>query len=114
MKDQLYLLNPNFYKGDVGPLYCGDCVSVEGFLSIFPQLRGMIDVHYLDFPRPRKPLVEILGDEHQGAPVLIISDEQTIVDGQLSISLARGRRFITDERDIRHYLSVQYGLARES
>lgn len=61
MKDQLYLLKPGFTNADLGLLYCGDSVAVEGMLSFFPTLRQVVDVHYLDFPRPRAALVEALG-----------------------------------------------------
>jgi hypothetical protein len=60
-KDQLYLLRPGFTNASIGPLYCNDSVPVEGVLSFFPILRDLIDVHYLDFPRPREVLVETLG-----------------------------------------------------
>jgi hypothetical protein len=110
MKDQLYLLRPGFFNAGVGPLYCGDSLPVEGLLSFFPQLRTLLDVHYLEFPRPRAALVGALGEAHQGIPVLILADGQKIADEDLRPSLANGRRFFADERSIRRYLSAQYQL----
>jgi hypothetical protein len=60
MKDQLYLLRPGFMNAGMGPLYCSDSAPVEGVLSFFPQLRDLVDIHYLEFPRPRQALVQAL------------------------------------------------------
>src|SRR4051794_31083318 len=110
MKDQLYLLRPGFMNAGIGPLYCGDSLPVEGLLSFFPQLRSLLDVHYLEFPRPRAALVDLLGEESQGVPVLILAGDREIADPDLQLKTAKGRRFYADERSIRRYLSEQYGL----
>ncbi len=110
MKDTLYLLRPGFFNAGVGPLYCGDSLPVEGLLSFFPQLRSLLEVHYLDFPRPRAALVESLGEEYQGIPVLILADGREIVDEELTPKTAKGKRFFADERSIRRYLSGQYSI----
>jgi len=110
MKDQLYLLKPGFHNAGIGPLYCGDSLPVEGLLSFFPKLRSLIDVHYIEFPRPRAVLVSSLGEQHQGIPVLILSDDRKIADDSLTPGSANGKRFFADERSIRRYLSAQYDL----
>jgi hypothetical protein len=110
MKDQLYLLRPGFHNAGLGPLYCGDSLPVEGMLSFFPQLRTLLDVHYLDFPRPRAVLVGALGEEFQGIPVLILGHESEIADEDLTPKEANGKRFFADERSIRRYLSAQHNL----
>ncbi len=110
MKDQLYLLKPGFHNAGIGPLYCGDSLPVEGLLSFFPQLRSQVDVHYLEFPRPRAVLVTALGEEHQGIPVLILAADRKIMDEGLTPKSANGKRFFSDERSIRRYLSAQYNL----
>jgi len=110
MKDQLYLLRPGFHNAGVGPLYCGDSLPVEGLLSFFPQLRTLIDVHYLEFPRPRAALVSALGEQNQGIPVLILAAERQVVDADLSPKEANGKRFFADEKSIRRYLSAQHNL----
>jgi hypothetical protein len=107
MKDQLYLLEPGFSNGGLGPLYCGDSVAIEGLLSFFPALREAVDVHYIAFPRPRAPLVEALGEERQSVPVLILADT-ALKDEGVEVLRANGRRYIADEKTIRRYLSTQY------
>jgi len=110
MKDQLYLLKPGFNNADLGLLYCGDSVAVEGMLSFFPTLREVVDVHYLDFPRPRAALVEALGEANQSVPVLILSEDREIGDPGVTPRFAGKVRFIADERLIRRYLSSQFGF----
>jgi hypothetical protein len=114
MKDQLFLLRPGFKNAGMGPLYCSDSAPVEGVLSFFPELRKLLDVHYLEFPRPRQELIAALGEKNQSLPVLILADKRSIKDSELVPEHANGRSFFTNERSIRHYLSTQYGLPQAS
>ncbi len=108
MKDQLFLLRPGFFNAGLGPLYCGDSVSVEGLLSFCPSLREAVDVHYLPFERPRVPVVEALGEARQSVPVLVLADASEPLDRGVLLQHANGRRYIADEKTIRRYLSTQY------
>jgi hypothetical protein len=108
VKDQLFLLKPGFFNAGLGPLYCGDSAPVEGLLSFCPELRQAVDVHYLDFKRPRATLVDALGEDHQSAPVIILADDAEVKDPTVEVEEARGRRFIADQAMIRRYLSSQY------
>jgi hypothetical protein len=108
MKDQLYLLRPGFFNGSRGPFYCPDSASVEGLLGFFPKLRERVEVHYLEFSRPRNPLVETLGESHQSLPVLIVAAHPLPNCAGLQLRNSNGRNFIDDECQIRLYLSSQY------
>ena len=110
VKDQLYLLRPGFMNAGLGPLYCSDSAPVEGVLSFFPNLRKMVDVHYIEFQRPRAALVEALGDEYQSVPVLIVAPGSKLRKDMPEAKSARGRFFFNDEKSIRQYLSLEYGL----
>jgi Protein of unknown function (DUF3088) len=109
-KDQLYLLRPGFMNAGVGPLYCSDSAPVEGVLSFFPALRSLIDVHYIEFKRPRAALVDGLGEEYQGVPVLILAAGRVLREDMPEAKSARGKQFFNDEKSIRQYLSLQYAL----
>lgn len=111
MKDTLFILRPGFFKDADGPFYCGDSVCVEGLLSFYPQLRDAIDVEYIDAPRPRQPIVALIGEDNQSAPVLVLGQAQTPKDGSIGVREHGGRRFIDSPADIRRYLSSQYGVA---
>jgi hypothetical protein len=114
VKDQLYLLRPGFMNAGMGPLYCSDSAPVEGVLSFFPQLRQLVDIHYLEFPRPREPLVKALSEKHQSLPVLILAANRKVKDKELQPNTANGKWFFVDESSIRHYLSTQYDLPQAS
>jgi len=114
MKDQLYLLRPGFFNAGLGPFYCNDSAPVEGVLSFFPALRKQVDVHYVDFPRPRAVLVEALGAEHQSLPVLILAPGRKLKAGAPEPQRAKDRQFFGDERSVRQYLSTQYDLPQAS
>ncbi|WP_448168804.1 DUF3088 domain-containing protein [Burkholderia ambifaria] len=111
MKDTLFILRPGFFKDSEGPFYCGDSVAVEGLLSFYPQLRDAITVEYVDAPRPRQPIVALIGEDNQSAPVLVLGDGRTPKDDAVAIREHDGRRFIDSPADIRRYLSSQYGVA---
>jgi len=114
MKDQLYLLRPGFSNAGLVPLQCPDSAPVEGMLSFFPQLRELIDVYYLEFRRPRRQLIEALGEQYQSLPVLILARGHELKETELEPSRANGVRFFAEEKRIRHYLSTQYALPQAS
>ncbi|VWC02470.1 hypothetical protein BLA6993_04920 [Burkholderia lata] len=111
MKDTLFILRPGFFKDSECPFYCGDSVAVEGLLSFYPQLRDAVYVEYIDAPRPRQPIVTLIGADNQSAPVLVLADGRAPDDDTLAIREHNGRRFIDSPADIRRYLSAQYGVA---
>ena len=111
MKDTLFILRPGFFKDSEGPFYCGDSVAVEGLLSFYPQLRDAVTVEYVDAPRPRQPIVALIGEDNQSSPVLVLGDGRTPKDDAVAIREHDGRRFIDSPADIRRYLSSQYGVA---
>lgn len=111
MKDQLFLMKPNFVNAGLGPFYCGDSVSVEGLISFFPELREKVDITYIEFPRPRQALVDAIGENQQSVPVLILDDAAPDLT-EIGTRTSAGRRFISDEKNIREYLSIRHGLPR--
>lgn len=109
MKDKLFLMKPGFTNAGLGPFYCGDSVSVEGLLGFFPELRDHIEVTYIDFPRPRQGIVDLIGADHQSVPVLVLAEDQT-GDAGVETKTTGDRRYIDDEKLIRQYLSAQHNL----
>ena len=108
MKDRLYLLKPNFI--DQGKAYfCPGCAQVEGMLSFYPALRGKIDVHYIEFPRPRSSLVAEIGEDNQGCPKLVLGGEYQTPQ-EAKASEAKGNRFISGPIEICRYLAAAYGV----
>jgi hypothetical protein len=111
-KDRLFLLKPDFSAGGAGPFFCPDCAMVEGLLSYYPKLRHKLDVEYVDYQKPRAPLVALLGEANQGCPVLVVADGRRVLDAALPVAEAGGRRFVSGHAAIGQYLAAAYGIGR--
>ena len=109
MKDRLYLLKPGFFDQGKGPYFCPGCSLVEGMLSFYPALREKIEIHYIDFPKPRPALVAEIGEENQGCPKLVLGGEHSVPQG-VNAGEAKGRRFIAKDAEICIYLAKAYGV----
>lgn len=82
---KLFLLKADFQDVNLNAedkFYCPDCVMIEGLLSYYPKLRSELEVIYLDFARPRKPIVDLLGEANQSCPVLVLEDGSFINETQ--------------------------------
>jgi len=110
-KDILFILKPGFYDGAEGPYYCPDSAAVEGFLKFVPEVEKEIDIRRIDFPRPRKGIVELLGEDNQGSPVLVL-DASSDAPAEAQESAETGRAFITDPKEIGDFLARKYGFPR--
>jgi predicted GTPase len=100
MKPKLFLLKPDFKDDLVSPkgysYFCSDCAVIDGGLNYYPRLRNDLEIYYVDFERPRKEIVKLIGKENQSCPVLIVSDNET--------------EFFNTNTQIIGYLSKKYGI----
>ena len=74
---KLFLLKADFQdasRADGKRYFCPDCVIIEGLLSYYPRLLNELEVKYVNFARPRQVLVDLLGEENQSCPVLVLED----------------------------------------
>jgi hypothetical protein len=83
---------------------------VVGLLEFYPALKQKLEVRYLDFPRPRPELVELLGAENQSCPVLVFDDAPADLPSAPGIEQATGRWFIEGADEIAKYLALVYGI----
>ena len=112
-RDILFLLRPGFVDSalDGATFHCPACVHVEGLLTCFPELRDVLDIRYVDYPRPREAIVALLGDAHQGCPVLVIEDGSNVSSPHAQRSADTGRRFVDGPAAITAYLAQTRGIA---
>lgn len=82
MKDTLYILAPGFgdpaYPGKT--FYCWHCALMEGVLASFPELADRLDVRRIAWPKPRREVAELLGEDNQSLPVLVLAEGGFIND----------------------------------
>ncbi len=108
----LFLLKEDFRDGDGLPYYCPECATISGVLSYFPKIRHSIDVRYVDFERPRQAIVELVGAQNQGCPILVLDkaphmDAIRFLTGQYD-----GRYFVSGAKAIALFWSCLYGTSR--
>jgi hypothetical protein len=107
----LFLLKPGFTDDKGGPWFCPGCAGVEGFLKYAPEVERQIEVRRVDFPRPRKEIVELVGTESQGCPVLVLA-KGVAAPPEAKTSLETGRTFIANTGPICEFLGRTFGVVR--
>jgi hypothetical protein len=108
MTDRLFLVNPGWTDDLGGPWYCPAGAVIEGVLAFHPDLKTQLDITRLDFPRPRQPVIDLVGEDHQSCPILVLDGAFDWPEAETSA--ATGRRFLQDEAII-PYLAARYGIA---
>ncbi len=66
-------------------------------------------MRYLDFPRPRPELIELLGEENQSCPVLVLKEAPNSPPSTLALQQAKGLWFIEGADEIANYLAHVHG-----
>lgn len=106
MRDTVFLFKPGF-KDDGKHCFCPYSAQVVGFLAYFPAARSTLDVREIDFPKPRKEVIELIGEEFQSLPVLILAPDASVPDElQAEVVTSKGHRVISDTRTILRYLAL--------
>jgi hypothetical protein len=80
---KLFLLKADFQdavRADGLRYFCPDCVMLEGLLSYYPRLLDEMEVKYVNYTRPRNSIIELIGEENQSCPVLVLDDGSFIND----------------------------------
>lgn len=107
-KDILFLLAAPFE--DAGQQwYCPECATMEGALLVNPHWLENVEVRRVSFPRPRADVIALIGEEHQGLPVLVLREGAAI---PFAGRTHNGRVFIKQAVHIGTYLANTYGGAR--
>jgi len=111
--DRLFLLNPGFKDARFEPqnqlYYCPFNAMMEGILTYYPDLKQKIEIYHVDFSRPRKMIIEILGEENQGLPLLIIGRRDVDLSSIKTVNY-QGNIFIRGTDDITKYLALAYQI----
>jgi glutaredoxin len=90
--------------------FCPYCATVEGVLSYYPELKEKLDIQYVDFKRPRPAIIDLIGEENQSCPVLIIDEGNEPVSENIKLKAANGKLFINETDDLFKYLSEAFGI----
>lgn len=104
MKDQLFVFRPGFTDRGTSH-FCPFSAQVIGFLAYYPQIAASLDVVELDFAKPRRPLVDLVGEAHQAAPMLVFAGDPIDVP-HVTVGEANGHRFVEKTIEILRYLAA--------
>lgn len=108
-RDKLIILKPGFedpaYPGQL--FFCWHCVLLEGMLASFPDLAARLDVERIAWPRPRREVIELVGEENQWLPLLVLADGDT---SPHQTGTYEGRAFIADKDKILAALAERHGF----
>ncbi len=107
-RDRLYLIKPNFLDRGNKTFFCPGCAQLVGLFDYYPVLKQNLDVHLVDFQRPRPALVEHLGTENQSCPVLILRSEPQNPPSNIEMRQAGGHHFIEGADEIATFLAHAY------
>jgi len=107
----LFLLKPGFQDHKGGPFFCLDCAAVEGFLKFAPEVERRLDVRRIDFSRPRREIIDLLGSENQGCPVLFLEQGATL-PADAKRSSVTGQLFVSGSAAICDYLGRTFDTVR--
>jgi len=108
-RDKLIILKPGFedpaYPGQI--FYCWHCALLEGVLASFPDLATRLDVERVSWPRPRREVIELVGEENQSLPLLVLTEGET---SPHQTGIHEGRAFISEKDKILAALSERHGF----
>lgn len=108
-RDRLIILKPGFedpsYPGQ--KFYCWHCALLEGVLASFPDLAANLDVERVTWARPRREVIELVGEENQSLPLLVLAEGET---SPHQTGTYKGRAFISNKDKILAALSDRHGF----
>jgi hypothetical protein len=110
-KDMLFLLTSG-WENDAGEaVFCPDVAYLDGALQMNPHWAEAITIVRVDPPRPRPYITELLDEENQNAPTLILAGD---TQAHEAVETVNSRRFITDPKAICVQLAAAYGGSKPS
>ena len=104
MKDKLFVLRPGFTDKGV-TYFCPFSAQVIGFLTYYPEVRSTVELIELGFGKPRQPLAELLGEDHQAAPMLVLGGDPVAVPN-VKIGEANSLKYVEKTIEILRYLAA--------
>ena len=104
MKDKLFVLRPGFEDNGV-TYFCPFSAQVIGFLIYYPQVKDSVELVELEFAKPRQPLVDLVGEGHQAAPMLVLAGKPVNVPN-VKIGEANSHQFVEKTIEILRYLAA--------
>ena len=68
-----FILKPGFYDGEESLYFWPHSAVLEGFIKYVPEIEEKVIFRRIDFQRPRNEIIDLIGEENQGNPVLVLN-----------------------------------------
>jgi hypothetical protein len=108
-RDTLFIIKAPFEDAEMdGTWFCTSCATMEGALLANPHWANRIDVKRSEHPRPRREIINLIGEENQSMPVLVLADNSTPPEGAKQY---QGVYYLDEAKPITRYLAATYGGA---
>ncbi|SDQ75873.1 DUF3088 family protein [Flagellimonas zhangzhouensis] len=111
---KLFLLKPDFSDKNMdenAKFYCPSCAQILGVITYYPVLKEKLDIIYIDFKRPRKEIVDLVGEENQGCPNLIFEKDELSDLDDLDYLESYGEFYFQNKAPlIAEFLAEKYGI----
>ncbi|HYD72362.1 MAG TPA: DUF3088 family protein [Candidatus Binatia bacterium] len=108
-RDTLFIIKAPFEDAQLnGTWFCTSCATMEGALLANPHWATHIDVKRMPFPRPRREMIALIGEENQSMPVLVLADASTPPPGAKEYE---GLYYLDEPKPMTRYLAAAYGGA---
>lgn len=108
-KDVLFVIKAPFEDAALeGTWFCNSCATLEGVLLVNPHWATHIEVRRMPFPRPRRDIIALIGEQNQAMPVLVLAEGSKPPEGAKEYE---GRYFLDEPKAISRYLAAAYGGA---
>lgn len=108
-RDTLFIIRAPFEDNALeGAWFCTACATMEGALLANPHWARAIDVRRSPFPRPRREIIALIGEDNQSMPVLVLADASA---APAEAKRFESRCFLDEPKAITRYLAAAYGGA---
>lgn len=106
----LYLYKRDFLDYGGQHYFCPFCLRVEGLMAMFPEIRHNVDVRYVDFEKPRGELPNLVGEQQQSCPHLLLPGGDDDISGKYSTTSTTGMLHIDKTDHIIDYFIKRFKL----
>ncbi len=108
-KNILFLLPAGFADNDRHE-YCPECAEIWGVLNYYSFIKEALDIRYQPIDKPRSEMCDLIGDDNQNCPTLVVLEEEEL-PSDISIIDRNGVQILDNAKDIGKYFSFKYGTA---
>jgi len=110
-KDTLFLLKPDFIdpKFPNQRFYCWHCALIEGVLLSFPNMADHLIIERVAWERPRKLVIDVVGEENQSLPLLVLATDRP---SKFQTGRFENISFIAGKDKILEALSERHGFPK--